>query len=318
MARPVTMPIAKDKRRRPERTETIRILKPAISNIPKRVSATVAAHANGTVNELGKRDITAPVYSTKRAKLPQDTFFAPYGPHQPKRSPTADRKEAPSANRANRRTISVPFALSCTVFEFIPSSCSFNKQLPVARISAPNRLRRTVQFDRQIQDLALPPTFAWLVHREDPDVKLLFVKEMLQQSSPVVCDSPSPGTSWRNRENPATLRAHVLATMGAEIVAPPRPFIASSIVRTKFKRDLSPKRFQFSSLVYCPVEKLTHQRPNPIHFFFQRKMARVEKMKLCAGNIFIKEFSTLHGKDSIVFAPSNQHGGLLLREIFRH
>jgi hypothetical protein len=24
-----------------------------------------------------------------------------------------------------------------------------------------------------------------------------------------------------------------------------------------------------------------HQRPNPIHFFFQREMARVEKMELC-------------------------------------
>jgi hypothetical protein len=51
--------------RRPERTEAIRILKPAISNIPKSVSATVAAHANDTVDELGKRDVTAPVYSTK-------------------------------------------------------------------------------------------------------------------------------------------------------------------------------------------------------------------------------------------------------------
>ena len=28
-----------------------------------------------------------------------------------------------------------------------------------------------------------------------------------------------------------------------------------------------------------------HQRPNPIHFFFQREMGRVEKMELCAGNI---------------------------------
>src|SRR6516165_4745694 len=110
MPRPVTMPKANDKRRRPERTEVIRILKPAISNIPKSVSATVAAHANNTVNELGKRDITAPVYSTKWAKSPQDTFFAPYGPHKPKRSATADRKEAPSANRANRRTIE--FAVS--------------------------------------------------------------------------------------------------------------------------------------------------------------------------------------------------------------
>jgi hypothetical protein len=65
MPRPVAMPIANDKRRRPERTEAIRILKPAISNIPKSVSATVAVHANDTVNELGKRDVTAPVYFTK-------------------------------------------------------------------------------------------------------------------------------------------------------------------------------------------------------------------------------------------------------------
>src|SRR5215472_9081055 len=122
MPRPVTMPIANDKRRRPERTEAIRILKPAISNIPRSVSATVAADANHTVNEPGNRDVTAPVYSTKRAKFPQDTFFAPYGPHRPKRSATADRKEAPSANRANRRTISVPFSLSCAAFEFISSS----------------------------------------------------------------------------------------------------------------------------------------------------------------------------------------------------
>ena len=61
----MAMPIANDKRRRPDRMEAIRVLKPAMSNIPKSVSATVAAHANDTVNELGKRDIIAPVYSTK-------------------------------------------------------------------------------------------------------------------------------------------------------------------------------------------------------------------------------------------------------------
>src|ERR1700754_3337827 len=113
------MPIANDKRRRPERPEANRVLKPALSNIPKSVSAAVAAQANHTVNELGEIAITAPVYSTKRPKFPQDTFFAPYVPHNPKRSPTADRKEAPSANRENRRTISVAFSVSCEVFEFI-------------------------------------------------------------------------------------------------------------------------------------------------------------------------------------------------------
>src|SRR5882672_3212946 len=63
------------------------------------------------------------------------------------------------------------------------------------------------------------------------------------------------------------------------------------------------------------VEKLMHQRPNPIHFFFQREMARVEKMELCTGDISFVEFSTLHRKDSIVFAPSDQHGGLSFTEI---
>ena len=58
-----------------------------------------------------------------------------------------------------------------------------------------------------------------------------------------------------------------------------------------------------------------HQRPNPIHFFFQREMARVEKMELRAGNISFKEFSTLHRKDSIVFAPSDQRRRLSFTEI---
>ena len=48
---------------------------------------------------------------------------------------------------------------------------------------------------------------------------------------------------------------------------------------------------------------------------FKREMARVEKMELCSGNISLIEFSTLHRKDSIVFAPSDQHGGLLFTEI---
>src|SRR5260370_41639254 len=51
------------------------------------------------------------------------------------------------------------------------------------------------------------------------DVKLTLYKKCHTQSFPVVCDSPSPGTSWRNRENPAPLRAHVSATIGTETVA---------------------------------------------------------------------------------------------------
>src|SRR5215467_12378423 len=86
----------------------------------------------------------------------------------------------------------------------------------------------------------------------------------------------------------------------------------------KTKRDLLATLFQYlrgSFLAYCSVEKLMHQRPNPIHFLFQREMARVEKIELCTGNISFIEFSTLHRKDSIVFAPSDQGGGLLSTEI---
>ena len=36
-----------------------------------------------------------------------------------------------------------------------------------------------------------------------------------------------------------------------------------------------------------------HQRPNPIHFFFQREMARVEKMELCVGKLSFIELSAL-------------------------
>src|SRR5438477_4337884 len=67
--------------------------------------------------------------------------------------------------------------------------------------------------------------------------------------------------------------------------------------------------------VYCAVEKLMHQRPNPIPFFFQREMACIKKIELRAGAISFKEFSTLHRKDSVVFAPSDQHGRPLCTEI---
>src|SRR5262249_39078278 len=73
--------------------------------------------------------------------------------------------------------------------------------------------------------------------------------------------------------------------------------------------------FRYLFLVYCSVEKLMHQRTDPIQVFFQREMARVEKMEFCTGNIPFEEFSTLNREDPIVFAPSDQRGGLLFTEI---
>jgi hypothetical protein len=51
------------------------------------------------------------------------------------------------------------------------------------------------------------------------------------------------------------------------------------------KRPLGNAPLQYLFLLSCSVEKVMHQRPNPIHSFFQREMARVEKMEFCAGNI---------------------------------
>src|ERR1700756_5494766 len=85
--------------------------------------------------------------------------------------------------------------------------------------------------------------------------------------------------------------------------------------RAQIKRDLLATPFQYLVLFYCSAEKLMHQGPNPIHFFFQREMARVKKMELCVGELSFIELSALHRKDSIIFAPSDQHGGLLFTEI---
>src|SRR6059058_2674160 len=85
--------------------------------------------------------------------------------------------------------------------------------------------------------------------------------------------------------------------------------------RTQNQRDLLPTPFQYLFFFYCSVEKLTHQRPNPIHFFFQREMARVKKMELGVGKLSFIELSALDRKDSIVFAPSDQRRRLLFTEI---
>jgi len=114
-ARPVTMPIANDKRRRPERTEAIRILKPAISNIQECLRDG-SCHANDTVDDWGRETSPRPC-THEIAKFPQDTFFA-HMPHKPKRSAIRRIERKLLAQPCERRTISVPFSQSCAAFEF--------------------------------------------------------------------------------------------------------------------------------------------------------------------------------------------------------
>src|SRR5262249_19356197 len=70
-------------------------------------------------------------------------------------------------------------------------------------------------------------------------------KKCNTQSFPVVCDSPSPGTSWRNRENPAPLRAHISATIGTET--------AATLVKVR-------------PMQRCAFSELTQQTPKEISF----------------------------------------------------
>src|SRR5207302_11448714 len=79
----------------------------------------------------------------------------------------------------------------------------------------------------------------------------------------------------------------------------------------KIKRDLLATPFQYLFLVYCSVEKLMHQRPNPIHFFFQREMAGVEKMELLS---LLKSSAPSTVKIPSFLPQSDQRGGCCLRK----
>src|SRR5262249_30521955 len=78
-----------------------RVFQPTRRSTPNRVSAHVARTAIVGIMLPGKNQLSLLVYSTNRAKLPQATFGCPTGPHQPKRSATAERKDRPRANRKN-------------------------------------------------------------------------------------------------------------------------------------------------------------------------------------------------------------------------
>src|SRR5439155_12058569 len=131
------------------------------------------------------------------------------------------------------------------------------------------------------------------------DVKLTFIKEMQHAEFPSCLRFSFTGNKLEKSRKPQLLCVRMSQPRLEQ--KPWQPL--SKLGGCSFARFLN------------AVEKLMHQRPNPIHFFFQREMARVEKMKLCTGDISFVEFSTLHRKDPIVFAPSDQHGGLLFTEI---
>jgi len=79
----------------------IRVCQPARRKRPNEISAPLERAASAGIIACGKNQLSLPVQATNLAKLPQPTFGGPNGPHKPKRSATAERKDSPSANRKN-------------------------------------------------------------------------------------------------------------------------------------------------------------------------------------------------------------------------
>src|SRR5689334_8389508 len=67
---------------------------PTSNHTLKRTSAAVAMMAAVAVSSLGRKNVSLPVEVTKDCQSPHAMFAPPGGPHQPKRSATADRKAA--------------------------------------------------------------------------------------------------------------------------------------------------------------------------------------------------------------------------------
>src|SRR5260370_844717 len=103
------------------------------------------------------------------------------------------------------------------------------------------------------------------------DVKLTLYKKCNTQSFPVVCDSPSPGTSWRNRENPAPLRAHVSAAIGTETVA--------TLVKVP-RKEYCFRQNDFIGEIHCSRPKLVNGSENRCSFIFDKKYDELRWFRL--------------------------------------
>src|SRR5580704_15426174 len=113
----------------PLRIAAMRVCQPTKRANASTISAMVAIQAIDRPTDCGTIDVSRSVYTTKCAKSPHDTRGSPDFPHIPKRSATADRNDAASANlRAS--------ALRTRSFQFlsIPNSTSI-------KIQANTRLR---------------------------------------------------------------------------------------------------------------------------------------------------------------------------------
>src|SRR6185437_5135767 len=92
---------ANKSRSKPLRKAATRVNAPRTSAMPSSVSAKVAAQARAGIVADGMNQLSFAVYAMKCEKSPQATPAFPNDPQKPNRSPTAERKEAPSASRKN-------------------------------------------------------------------------------------------------------------------------------------------------------------------------------------------------------------------------
>src|SRR6266436_4036768 len=133
------------------------------------------------------------------------------------------------------------------------------------------------------------------------DVKLTLYKKCNTQSFPVVCDSPSPGTSWRNRENPAPLRAHVSATIGTETVV--------TLVKVP-RKEYCFRQNGFIGEIQCSRPKLVNGSENRCSFIFDKKYDelrwfRLTRVTAYGMNVFRRFVKYLPGTKPLKRASAN-------------
>jgi len=73
--------------------------------IANRLSANVAAQPTHGIIDAGKNQLSLATYALKCAKSPHSTPPVPAGPHNPKRSATAERNAAARATRSSKTAV---------------------------------------------------------------------------------------------------------------------------------------------------------------------------------------------------------------------
>src|SRR4030095_7690005 len=114
------MVIAKDSKSMALAKAIHRSCQPTKRPTANRLSANVAAQPTHGIIDVGKNQLSLATYALKCAKSPQPTPPPPAGPHNPKRSATAERNAAARATRSSKTAM--PTSLFFIVFVLLQPS----------------------------------------------------------------------------------------------------------------------------------------------------------------------------------------------------